>query len=380
MSSLLIALLIFLGSTQLSSGCENAYEPTLGEISTLLKQGNAILVQPIEEPPLETLEKNQICKKNNFLAKKAAGEARNSFSFRYWGCQEDRDWMEAIRTEFCDGSQAKDQPPKITREFLDSLKIPENFFFSFDGAAGFNSQKAIKHDPNIVNLDGSERPDLRAGLFVAGPEMLTQAKLAAQERRTESRYYAGSGFQFSENYKVATDCARHIDGYLDLLEDAISTQGYQEFKPPVFVGLGYSNGGVDVINFQNYMGEHMKRPVDVAVTVDPVAKALFYHPGKLFTYIGEAHEDTGVFLNYYQRIDRNSLGGTVDTGIFGDVYLGFKFKGRPVKDADLNLELDQSNSEAFAFWDGHAAHIIIARNEDIWRKFREELEKVHQQR
>ena len=205
-------------------------------------------------------------------------------------------------------------------------------------------------------------------------------RIAGESRSTESRYYAGSGFQFSENYKKATDCVRHIDDYLDLVESAVKEQRYEGYQSPVIVSLGYSNGGVDVINFQNYLGDYLNRPVDIAVTVDPVAKALFYHPGKLFTYIGEAHEDTGTFLNYYQRIDYNSLGGTVDTGIFGDVYLGFKFKGRPVEGADLNQEFDTENSEIFEMWEGAYSHISILGHSDIWKRLQQELQEAHKER
>lgn len=264
--------------TYAGESCAEVHPVAAEEVSPFINDVSVILAEPMELDMPNPFRGDGICHYNHLVARGLSGSLHPRRASRFRGCQEDQEWMKRIRQKFCRGERFIKPTPEVTKQFLEVLKLPEVFYFTFDGAADFNAEKALSVDPNIVNLSGEENSDLRVGNFNGGKVILSELNELQEGQRSESRYFAGSGFKLTENYLKAIQCARQIDSYLDLLEGLIQHQNAVGYTPPTFVAIGYSNGGIDVINFQNEMGDSMERGVDIAVTIDPVSKALFYHP------------------------------------------------------------------------------------------------------
>lgn len=289
------------------------------------------------------------CRKSELIKQAIEGEIYPRRTAYYKGCQKDTKWMQQARAVICDKKDIK-------------IDLPNVFYFSFDGAADFNAKRAVEVDPTIINLTGKENSDLHVGNFNGGRNFLIAFKEMSRNYRYESRYYASSGLQFTENYKTAMLCFRHIDSYLDALEEI----EYPQYQKPLFTVLGYSNGGVDALKMQNKAPKKYDRPIDIVVTIDPIAKALKYHLSRLWTYAGKKNEKTDLLLNFYQNIDYASLGRSFN--LFGDneVYLGFKFKGRPIENADINLHYNEENHGVLDLYNGAYAHLIIQSSDSIY--------------
>lgn len=298
------------------------------------------------------------CHRADLMAKASNNELHPRRRSRFLGCQRDTKWMQQTRQVLCKNEDVE-------------IELPRVFFFSFDGAADFNPQRALSVDPSIPNLDGEENSDLNIGNFNGGAYFLEEIKYMAKDVEYESRYYAGSGLQMTENYNKAFRCLKHIDFYLDELEKL----DREDYIKPIFTTIGYSNGGIDALNLQHDSPNRFDRRFDIAVTVDPIAKALLYHPSKLREFIGEKNERTGVLFNFYQDIDYKSLGEEVTIPYVSDFYFGFKFKGKKVFNADINHYFNEENHRTMRDWDGAYAHIIIVRSNTIWSTMRCELDQ-----
>lgn len=274
-------------------------------------------------------------------------------------------WMKQIRKALChQGSDTFNQ--------LSGLDIPKVFYFSFDGAADFNARKALALDPTIANLSGRENSDLHVGNFNGGRHILKHILENNRHHLFESRYYASSGLQRTEGYDRAFKCARHIDEYLDVIEGIDLT----DYKKPLMVTIGYSNGGIDSLKLQNEMPEKLDRPVDLVLTIDPIEKAHKYHAGQTWTYAGERNPRTGIYLNFFQKVDYMSLGTNISLPREKKLYLGFKFKGKLVLDADLNHEYTLDNNITFKVFNGAYAHVNIVKSYSTWKTFQCSLDQL----
>jgi hypothetical protein len=287
----------------------------------------------------------------------------------YLGCQKDLLWMKQTRDILCEESQLTKEE-KLDQ--LEQVDLPKVFYFSFDGAADFNADRALNLDPTIANLSGDEGKDLYAGNFNGGRNILEHILKNNQGHTYENRYYAGSGFHKKENYKSAFRCINHIDEYLDVLEEL----DIKNYKKPLMVTIGYSNGGIDSLYLQHAMPKKLNRSIDLILTVDPIAKAVKYIPSKLWTYAGEKSKKTSIHLNFFQKVDYMSLGTYVTVPVLEKFYIGFKFKGKPVLSADLNHEFTLKNNSKFEMFEGAYAHVTITGSHTIWETFQCNLDKL----
>ncbi len=280
----------------------------------------------------------------------------NSTTSYYKGCPKSlkkNPWMEQVHANLC-GSGGTN---------LRSIKIPSHFYTVFDGCAGFSAKTALKAAPSLANINGSEGKDLGKGSFYGGDVMLkliqeVQAKGDKDSRHNfEMRYYASSGLHFTQEYDAAIGCAEEMDFYLDMHKSHVPEQ-----KAPKFVVMGYSNGGHNSLRFAHNFGD--SREVDLAITIDPVAKGLRYMTNKILgrkhKNYGEKPSTTKRLLNIYQNIE---------AGPKKDLPLDLHFHGAQVR-GGVNLHLMKDGNPV-------DAHTEILKEQSLLDALHCELEKVH---
>lgn len=267
----------------------------------------------------------------------------------YKGCRFDIPWMQKTREVICEDNGD-----------LSEIIVPSYFIYVFDGAADFSASGALSILP-IANLDGSEGDDMGKGNMNGGRfflrELRDQDYLNLEE--TQIQYYASSGFHNRENYSSARACMKETDNYLDYL-GKVKT----DYKKPKFISLGFSNGGVNATYMQRDMArKSMKRPVDLAFTLDPIAKATAFLFVQGTQYRGEKHEATKRFVNLYQTVDHSSWGN-------------LKLRGKPVKNADLNIHITRESSPEAILRDGAYAHLSMSGSYIVENTFHCEMAKI----
>lgn len=275
------------------------------------------------------------------------GQGDDNKYFR--GCRYDISWMQQARQVLCESNGS-----------VNNIKVPEYFFFVFDGAADFSAGRA-EAIMNIANLDGSEGDDLNRGNMNGGYFFLSQLKYQnmVDQENMQIHYHSSSGFHARENYSSAYACAKEMDMYLDELAKLKS-----DMKTPKFVSIGYSNGGVNATLLQKDMAKRaINRPVDLAFTVDPIAKTAFFLFKKGAKFQGRKDPKTKRFVNLYQDVDHGSLGN-------------FKLHGKPVRDADVNIHVTNDNSPRSITSSGSIAHLRIMRSDIVENTFNCELAKL----
>ena len=274
----------------------------------------------------------------------------NTKEHKYFkGCRFDISWMQKARKVICEDDGD-----------LSEVIIPQYFIYVFDGAADFSAQGALNILP-MANLDGSEGDDMGKGHMNGGRFFLKQLRdqnyLNLEE--TQIQYYASSGFHKRENYSHAKACMKETDNYLDYLGKV-----KPDFKRPKFISLGFSNGGVNATHMQKDMArKSMDRPVDLAFTLDPIEKAVKFLFVQHTKYRGKKHKATKRFVNLYQTVDHSS---------WGNLHL----RGKPVKNADLNIHITRENSPDSIYKDGAYAHLTMSDSYIVENTFHCEMAKI----
>lgn len=241
----------------------------------------------------------------------------------YRGCRHDIPWMKEVRQTICENTTA------VYLSDLKALNVPKSIYFVFDGAADFNARAAMRIDPTIANLDGSEPSDLGIGNFNSGGFWLSTIK-EMQEETGESyhvQYHASSGFQEREGIGQARGCLKQIDSYIDILNSFGAG-----FNPKLF-GFGYSNGARDILSLQEHGSRETGRNFDLVFTLDPIVKAGGFLFKRNDTYVGQKSSSTSRLINFYQTTDKGSL----NLPLLGRLILN----GKPVAGADINYHMDK---------------------------------------
>lgn len=266
----------------------------------------------------------------------------------YRGCRYDVEWMSEVRDLACSGDEKREDID------LSTVNIPKNFIFIFDGAGDFNANRAVHSNLKPVNLDGSEGRDVFMGNFNGGRRFAT--RLEPYLSNSEVHYHASSGLHKREGYLSAYQCGKQIKKYLDVVSDNTDVKNKSKW-----LTLGFSNGGVLATEFQYDMGQN-DISIDLSISVDPVEQALMYFPSKIWSTVGDKkHKQTKRMVNIYQTDDFDSMPG-------------FELRGKPVKGADVNIEVSHRNDSAMSK-DGDMNHLVILRSNVFKSVFDCELKK-----
>ena len=277
---------------------------------------------------------------------------------QYRGCRYDTNWMTEVYSSVCDGSIARTD--SSTAKELNSVSVPSNFLFFFEGAGDFDAEMAKKSIP-AVNIDGSEGMDLDMG-NANGLKLLrklyTRGALSQLDEEIELHYHAGSGFHKRENYASALSCAEEIKENLNIL----SSVGQVDTSNVKWFAMGFSNGGALTIDFQNDLTKFDVQ-VDLAVTIDPVVQTASYMFHGVKSTIGKKNQKTKRFVNFYQTTDIESVPM-------------LKLRGKPVMEADVNYLMSPSNHPDELNSDGVKNHIKIVASEYVFNSINCELNNL----
>ena len=124
--------------------------------------------------------------------------------------------------------------------------------------------------------------------------------------------------------------------------------------------MGYSNGGELSINFQEDLGDEIS--LDLVLAIDPIVQTIKYPFTINKGFLGEKHPKTKRLVSLYQRDDYGSMPG-------------FKLRGRPVENADLNYQISSDNSRGMSHT-GHRNHMNILKSNIVQETVAHELELI----
>lgn len=262
------------------------------------------------------------------IKEKETGETYNldyngNASF-YRGCSQNIDWMMKLRKNLCERDKLKKSG--LSLKAIQSIKLPKEFYFFFDGAGDFSAQRGAR-SLGAVNVKGDEGRDLGMGNFNGGSVfrsiLSTNSPIKKEERQVH--YHASSGFHQRESSTSGLACGKQIDQYLEVFE--FLGKDTEDVK---WITAGFSNGGMKALDFQKYMGKK-DRAIDLAIIIDPIPQTLFYPLGKLRNRVGAArHSNTKRLVNIYQQEDK-------------DTVPLLRLRGGPVKNADKNILVKDSD-------------------------------------
>ncbi len=290
----------------------------------------------------EKRELSQLALSNEGRISSVDPRTQNNKIDYFRGCRYDTSWINTMYLSLCNGAQAKS-----TNDLglvANTLKAPKTILYFFDGAGDFNARYAAD-TIKPVNIDGSEGVDLGMGnanglTAISNMVSNSQHELAKHKNEIEFHYHPGSGFKQRENYASATACAEDSKYYLDVLNNI---QGREKVDTKWII-MGYSNGGLLSIDFQNDLTKFGVN-ADLTFTIDPIVQTAQYVFHKLMKTIGKKNDSTKRFVNLYQQTDIDSLPG-------------FKLRGKPVVNADVNFMLTPENTRELAE-DGNFNHVRI---------------------
>jgi hypothetical protein len=273
-------------------------------------------------------------------------------------CRYDTPWIDQMYHTLC--NQYKAKTDGFTTEKINAIPAPKNILFFFDGAGDYNASLAHRTIAPI-NIDGTEGVDVGLG-NANGLEALINMMnsdrhaLSKNKDKIELHYHSGSGLKGPTGFLSAIACAKETKYYLDILnlvrEEKIQTK---------WMVMGYSNGGQLTVDFQNTV-PNFGINIDLAFSIDPIEQIIFYPTHKLSETVGTRNSKTKRFVNFYQNTDKDSLPG-------------FELRGKPVKDADVNMLLTPESTRELMS-DGSYNHLRIISSYRIFDESNNEFKKI----
>jgi hypothetical protein len=234
-----------------------------------------------------------------------------------FGCL-DLSWKTALYENLCKGQNRK-------------INLPKVVYFYFDGFGNYVPEKA-KKKLNAVNVIGNEP----SGSFPTGINVLQWSKeylddnsanyitneeneksirkaekVYSWKRDIEFYYYSGSGTDSFTGIDNAKACYTQIQKDLKVVKEA-----YPDLRIPKTLVSGYSNGGVDAIDFTNFFTGKPNLFIDSLITLDPVPKAHTFIKNKIMStesvFQIKNKENIGKSFNFYQASKNKTLAGVME--------------------------------------------------------------------
>lgn len=250
-------------------------------------------------------------------------------------------------------------------DILANIKVPSFYFMLFDGFGDFDSKKAIKLGAtNITGLEGNDNLVIDKGtsrgldLYKTWISPKEENQKLSQDSKDLHNffYFAGSGNIRSHNTKNAVACTQHLENYHQYLSHV-----YPDLNHPEIIGMGFSNGGSAVLDYQNQLG---KKDIStkLIMTFDPIPRAGLFLFSKIGNLLSKRHSLTQKLINFYQTTDHGSVPGLT-------------LRGEDVVDADLNMVIDPT-LEYEMNDDGSNNHVDLTDSDIAIYSFKCEMNKL----